>query len=196
MQRQLNANAVDTQRRRAERARLRRFAPWVGGLLLVAGIAAAIVSFAPNRNAPPQVLSKTPVKTPVKEKTVPLRPAETNVARQFLKTAVARADLDAAWKISGPNVRGGLSYKEWLKGDIPVIPYPIKSLATARFKIDYSYANEAVLEVALLPKTGASIKPQVFYLGLKLLRGPGGKRHWVVDNWVPRSSTLVPRAAN
>jgi hypothetical protein len=165
-------------------------------LLLVAGIVVAIVHFAPNRNAAPEVFSKTPARAPVKEKTVPLRPAEVRVARQFVTTAVARTDLEAAWKISGPNLRGGLSYEEWLTGKIPVVPYPVKSLATARFKIDYSYADRALLEVALLPKDGATIKPQVFYLGLKLVPGPGGKRHWVVDNWVPRSATLVPRAAN
>ena len=114
----------------------------------------------------------------------------------FVKTAVARQDLAAAWKISGPNVRGGLTYKEWLTGAIPVIPYPIKLLAVARFKIDYSYRDQALIEVALLPKDGASIKPQTFFLGLKRVAGSGGKPRWVVDSWVPRASTLVPQPAN
>jgi hypothetical protein len=191
----VSANAVETQRRRVS-PRLRRLAPWIGGLILIAGIVVAIVELAPNRNAAPQHITKTPPKVAVKPKTVRLSAAETNVARQFIKTAVARVDLPAAWKIAGPNVRGGLTYKEWLTGNIPVVPYPIKSLATARFKIDYSYRDEALIEVALLPKDGAKIKPQIFYLGLKRMAGPGGRRHWVVDNWLPRSSTLVPRAAD
>jgi hypothetical protein len=173
--------------------RVRRLAPWLAGLVLAGGIIAAIFSFLPNRNPAPQVLSKTTPKGPVKEKSVPLAAAARSVARQFVETAVARSDLAAAWKISGPNVRGGLTHAEWLTGSIPVIPYPIKSLATARFKIDYSYRNEALLEVALLPKSGAKIKPQIFYLDLKRVSGSGGKRHWVVDGWVPRSATLVPR---
>jgi hypothetical protein len=189
----VSTNVVDTQRRKVP-VRLRRLAPWIGGLLLVGGVVAAIVTFVPDRNPAPQASSPTPVRKPVKEKTVPLSAAETSVARQFLKTAVGRGDLASAWKIAGPNIRGGLTYKEWLTGNIPVVPYPIKSLATARFKIDYSYRNRALLEVALLPKPGANIKPQVFYLGLKRVPGPGGKRHWVVDNWVPRTATLVPRA--
>jgi hypothetical protein len=82
-----------------------------------------------------------------------------------------------------------------LTGNIPVVPYPLKSLATARFKVDYSHANDALLEVALLPKAGAKIKGQIFYLGLKRIRGPSGKRHWVVDSWVPRSSVLLPQSA-
>jgi len=176
--------------------RVRRFAPWIGGLILIAGIATAIVELAPNRNPSPEVVSKTPPQKAAKLKAVPLRKEATSVARQFLKTAVARDDLAAAWKIVGPNLKGGLTRQEWLSGNIPVIPYPIKSLATARFKIDASQENEALIEVALLPKTGSKIKGQIFWLGLKRIRGPGGQRHWVVDSWVPRSSTLVPRAAN
>ncbi len=36
--------------------RVRRFAPWIAGLLLAAGIATAVVTFVPSRNAAPQVL--------------------------------------------------------------------------------------------------------------------------------------------
>jgi hypothetical protein len=187
----MSANAVDTPRRR----NLRRLAPWVASLVLVAGIIVAIVQFAPNRNAPPEQISKAPANAPVKQKTVKLSKAATGVARQFVRTAVARADLAAAWKLAGPNVRGGLTYKEWMTGNIPVVPYPIKSLATARFKIDYSYRDEALLEVAMLPKPGSKIKGQIFAVDLKRVAGPGGTRHWVVDSWVPKSSTLVPQGS-
>ena len=106
-------------------------------------------------------------------------------------TAVARQDLAAAWKISGPNIRGGLTYAEWKTGNIPVVPYPIGSLKLAPFKIDYSYADEATIEIALLPKAGATIKPQLFSLLLNQVRGADGKRHWIVDNWVPISHPFV-----
>ena len=66
----------------------------------------------------------------------------------------------------------------------------------ARFKIDWSYRDEAGLEIALLPKASAKIKPQTFFILLKRVTGGGGKRHWVVDSWVPRSATLVPRPGN
>ena len=178
--------------------RARRLAPWAAGLLLLAGIAAAIVAFAPNKNPAPENLSQAPSKTPpsaTSPKTVPLSKDTTAVARTFLKTAVARNDLAAAWKISGPGIRAGLTHRQWMTGAIPVVPYPLKSIAVARFKIDWSYANQAGLEVALLPKGGATIKPQVFFILLKKV-GPTGKKHWLVDTWVPRSTPLVPVAAN
>ena len=80
-----------------------------------------------------------------------------------------------------------------MTGNIPVVPYPVALLKFAPFKLDYSYRNEALIEVAMLPKAGAKIKAQLFFLKLKRIVGPGGTRHWVVDNWVPRSSALVPR---
>ncbi len=179
---------------------LRRVTPWLSALILAVGVTYAIVAFLPHHHVAASSYkgtpSNTPTKAPAKPKTVPLAKAATAVARTFLRTAVARSDLNAAWSISDANIRGGLTYAEWMTGNIPVIPYPIKSLAVARFKIDYSYRDEALLEVALLPITGATIKPQTFYLGLKRTAGPRGKLRWVVDNWVPRASTLVPRPAN
>ena len=174
--------------------------PWLSGLILAAGIIFAIVVFWPSHHATIRPTSgpaaEAPAASPAKPKTVPLSKAATAVARTFLRTAVARVDLNKAWAISGANVRGGLTHAEWMTGNIPVIPYPIKLLAVARFKIDYSYRDQALIEVALLPKDGASIKPQTFFLGLKRVAGSGGKPRWVVDSWVPRASTLVPQPAN
>ena len=173
----------------------KRFAPWVAGLVLLAGIVAAIVVFVPSKNAAPGATDQTanpPAQAP-RPKTVPLLKETTSVAREFLKTAVARNDLDAAWKISGPDIRGGLTHREWMTGNIPVVPYPLKSLAVAKFKVDWSHANEAALEVALVPKDNANIKAQVFFIRLDRV-GPAGKKHWVVESWVPRSAPLVPAA--
>jgi hypothetical protein len=189
------STGVHTERR-GTAVRLRRLAPWLGGTLLVAGIVMGIIALAPGKSAPPQGPLGTPQTPAPTPKTVKLSAASTSVAREFVQTAVARRNLGAAWRISGPNIRGGLTYTEWKTGNIPVIPYPIGSLEFAPFKIDYSYRDEAQLEVALLPKASAKIKPQIFVLLLKRVRGAGGKPHWVVDNWVPRSSALVPRGIN
>jgi hypothetical protein len=190
------ASAAHVKQRRLGR-RTRRLLPWAAALLLVAGIVVAIVRLAPNRNAPPETPGPAQSQAPQapKPKTVPLGKDTTAVARAFLKTAVARKDLDEAWKIAGPNIRGGLTHGEWMTGNIPVVPYPIKTLAVARFKVDWSYANEAGLEVALLPRDNAGVKPQVFFILLKRV-GPAGKKRWLVDTWVPKSAPLVPVGGN
>jgi hypothetical protein len=124
-------------------------------------------------------------------KTIPLSPAALSVARKFIVTAVARRELRSAWAISGPHVRQGMKLKEWLTGNIPVIPF--ESNGPARMKVDYSYANRAMVEFILLPKGGNETKAQIFIMTL-IRVGPPGHKHWVVDGWLPRASTVVPNA--
>ena len=180
-------------RKKGWSARVERYAPWFAALVLVVGVAAVIVKFAPSKNAAPQVLAKAPPAAPVQQ-TVKFSPGAAKVMFQFIRTAVAREDLATAWKLAGPNVRGGLTHKEWLTGAIPVVPYPIDVRHFApRVKIDYSYKNDAQLELALLPKAGSGVRPQYFIAELKRLTGADGKMHWVVNNWVPRTALAVPR---
>src|SRR5262249_57738879 len=111
---------------------------------------------------------------------------ERYVAARFIQTAVARKHLDEAWTLVGPNLRGTLTREQWITGNNPVVPFPIDKLDTAPYKIDYSYTDSAMLEIALLPKQGSGIRSQLFMLILKKV-GRGKSARWVVDYWVPRS---------
>jgi hypothetical protein len=182
---------VDVRIPRRKRSRLERALPWVAGLVLVAGVIAAIVAFAPNRNPTPEKTSG-PAQVPVVPTKAPLSADAQQVAKLFVQTAVARKNLATSFDLVSPSLRGGLTRAEWLTGDIPVIPYPIDRLKVAPFKIDYAYKDEALLEIALIPKDGAGVKPQLFYLTLKRT-GAKGHERWVVDNWVPKGSALVPQ---
>ena len=82
-----------------------------------------------------------------------------------------------------------MTKREWLTGNIPVVYYPAKAIETATFKVDESYPDEAILEVALLPKESTKVKPQIFFIGLKKT----GSR-WRVSYWVPRAAPAVPNA--
>ena len=77
-------------------------------------------------------------------------------------------------------------------GREPVVPYPIDELDVAPYKVDESYTTRALLEVALLPREGSGVHAQVFFLELRKL-GSGEGARWVVDNWVPRASAVIPR---
>jgi hypothetical protein len=163
----------------------------VAGVTVACGVA-ALFAFGPNKDAAPEVFTNDPVQVPVVQKKAPLPEAAKQVAIRFVQTAVARENLEEAWELVGPNLRGGLTRKQWITGDNPVVPYPIDVLDVAPYKIDESYVDSALLEVALLPKEGADIKSQIFFLGLKKV-GKGENAHWLVDNWVPRGSALIPR---
>ena len=119
---------------------------------------------------------------------MPLSSSARKVAGRFILTAVLRKHLDEAWKLSGPLIRQGLTYKEWLTGNIAVVPF-LLPLKLTPMKVDYSYSNHALVEVALVPKGKGHA--QYFYLELKRI-GNGAGAHWVVWTWVPNAPPPIP----
>jgi hypothetical protein len=172
--------------------RTRRRVAWLaGGLALIAAIVGVLL-FGPNTNPTPPHVSAAPAQQPERLVHAPLPHEARRVAVRFIQTAVARKNLDEAWALVGPNLRGGLTKQHWVTGENPVVPYPIDELDVAPYKVDASYTRSALLEVALLPRKGSGVRAQVFFLELKKL-GSGHASRWVVDNWVPRASAVVPR---
>jgi len=166
--------------------------PWVSALVLAAGLIALIVKLVPGTSGttdagrtehPTIVPSKAP-------KSVPLSSEARHVAGRFVLTAVKREHLDEAWKLSGPQIRQDLTYKEWLTGNIPVVPY-LEPMSVTPMKVDYSYKNEALVEVALVPKANAAATTELFWLELKRV-GKGSKAHWLVWSWVPNLPPATP----
>jgi hypothetical protein len=117
---------------------------------------------------------------------VEMAPAERRAviatAARFVETAVRREHAEQAYDLVGPSLRGDTSRAEWRGGDIPVVPYPVED---ARWKFDYSYADEIGLQVAVFPEPGATLRPMVFNMSLRAV-GNGAKRRWLVDSWSPR----------
>jgi hypothetical protein len=166
--------------------------PWLVAVVLVgAAIAAGIIwsntgksTATPLTNQPAVDVSKVPA-------TVKLKPGAQTVARRFIETAVARKNLPEAYGLVTDALKQGQSLKSWKTGNIAVVPYPVDAVKYAPMKIDFSYANEAQIEVALLPKVGAKVKAQLFLMDLVKHNGK-----WLVNSWVPKSSPLVPNGSS
>jgi hypothetical protein len=171
----------------------RRALPWVGAALLLAGAIAALAVFVGNTASnPKETFSDEPAVDVTKpEKSITVPPEVKTIAQKFIKTAVARKDLESAYAIVGPSIKQGMTLAEWKTGDIAVIPFPVDELDYAPFKVDYAHPNDVLMEVALLTNEGSKIKGQTFFIGIKKF-GKGDKARWLVDNWVPRSSAPVP----
>jgi hypothetical protein len=172
--------------------RAHRWLFWCGALAIVIAGGAALMFLGPNKDAPPEVFTDAPVTQEPVLKKVALSQEAREVAGRFILTAVARKHLEEGWRLSGPNLRGGLSREEWLTGNNPVVPFPVDALAYAPMKIDESFETSALIEVALLPKKNSGVRSQLFFLALEKV-GKGKNAHWVVNNWVPRSSAVIPR---
>lgn len=174
------------------RATTRRSITLLSGLVLIAAVVALTVAWIGDTGTSQETqLSNEPAQIFTPRKQVPLDGAARQVAGRFILTAVARENLGESYELVHPELRQGMTRKEWLTGNIPVVFYPAKDIGQARFKVDESYPDEAILEVALLPKDEAKVKPQVFYIGLKKA-GKGTGTRWQVNYWVPRAAPQIP----
>jgi len=171
-----------------------RWLPWIAGLVLVAGVIAFTISrIGLHTNAPEGAhLGKGPVTISKDPPTVKVSPAARIVAGKFILTTVGRKDLATGWNLITPAMKQacGCSRKEWLKGNINVVPFPAEDISYAPFKTDWSHKNDLGLEVALLSKS-KRIKSQVFFIELKKRDGK-----WLVDYIAPRGNVAVPTTGN
>jgi len=165
-------------------------------LVLLAGIIAILLAtvFRGTGNAYPDKFSNKPAQLNHPQKPVSTSEDQISLMRDFLQTAVARTDLKRAYWLVGPDLRGGLTMKQWLGGTIPVLYYQATNARTAEFKTDYSYATTALFEVNLHAKPGTETRPSLlFYVGLKRQGGkPNGR--WLVNYFEPNWQAPVPMA--
>jgi hypothetical protein len=175
----------------------RRFFIVSGGVLAVGIVAfVSLVLLKNTGNAFTDTISNKPAQLYHREKTVPVSPAEIALARKFIKTAVARQDLDAAYNIVHGDLKGDLTRAQWRTGNIPVIGYPARNADTAAFQTDYSFPTSSLLEVDLVAKPGSDMRPHLlFFIGLKRAGGsPNGR--WLVNYWQPHWKPPVPQMVN
>jgi hypothetical protein len=172
---------------------------WAGGVAAVIAVAAIVATRVFSTDGTPAVVApklavtaRNASKTP---HTVALRPAVSRIVLRFVKTAVmrehaSRAALLEGWRLTGPKLKQGTSLHEWLQGTSSVTPFPDGAIAP-HLQIDHSYANDALLELALYPKGKSTVKPAVFLIGLHRY-GAGSKARWLVDYWAPHGSSSMP----
>jgi hypothetical protein len=145
-----------------------RWAPWIAGAVLVAGVAsyAAVRFTGDEATPPPHEKSK-------------LLPVERQVALEFVNTAVARKNLARAWDLAAPELKHDTTRDEWLAGTLRVVPYPVAQ-ATVMLHAVSSFTDTARFNVTFLPKPGTKVDPQTFLLDLRKVGDS-----WLVSAWTP-----------
>ena len=170
---------------------------WISGAVLAIGIAVflgVILSRGPSQstNDVAKVRSSKPSSSkPVANPKATPAPAALQVARRFLETAVQRKNLDAAYKIVGPDLKGGMSLAQWRKGNIAVAFYPARNAKTTSLIVKESHKNDLFLQVVLNPRKGSSVRTLAFTLGVHRAAG----KKWLVNYWVPDPTYRVKATA-
>lgn len=165
--------------------------------VLAVGIVAfvSLVLLRGTSNAFTDTISNKPAQLNHPDKKAPVSKDEIAIARQFIRTAVARKNLDSAYAIVHPDIKGTLTRKQWDTGNIPVVSFPARNTETAAFTTVYSYETSALLEVDLTATSAAlTTRPHLrFYVGLKR-QGDKPTGHWLVSYWQPHWRPPMPQA--
>jgi hypothetical protein len=118
------------------------------------------------------------------------RAAITRSIDVFVNHAVKRANTTAAFEVVAPEMRPGITRKQWARGDIPVYPFPARG-TTHPWNILYVTKDEVGLELQLIPRRGVKGQgPIIFHIYLRPVRGG----RWLVDSFMP-VATLAPIGA-
>lgn len=168
--------------------------PIVSGLVLLAGVVAVLIAFdvggirntADVSRPVPSNEPATPV--PAKQQAVPVNKAAAQVAIRFIDSAVARRNLEASYSLITPEVRGGLSLAEWKTGNIPVQYFPVwkKGAGFSPYRVEWSYRNELMLKILLVPEAGSGLKDTQFWIGVKKVGTPAvWKVNYFAPYWFP-----------
>jgi hypothetical protein len=168
---------------------------WISGAVFAAGLIAFLSAYAlRGTSGIHSPISNQPAQTHPNLIKAPPSKAALKVARQFIETAPLRKNLDQAYSLVGPSLKGNMTRKQWNTGNIPVIDYPAGNAKTAAFVVDWSYKTQIMLEVDLVAKkgSGANIRPHLpFFLGLERKDDkPNGP--WRVTTWIPVWHPPIP----
>jgi hypothetical protein len=161
----------------------------VFGVGLIVFLSVFVLRGSPGVQSP---ISTLPAQTTKKQVKAPPDPKAFKVARTFIETAVLRKNLDAAYPLVNPEIKGGLTKKQWETGNIPVIGYPADNSKTAAFTVLWSYKTQLMTIVDLVAKRGSHVRPHLpFFLGLvRAHNKPNGK--WLVNYFEADWSPPIP----
>lgn len=144
-----------------------------------AAVVALLIAFVPRGHTFGNNFSTTAAQTVAKQKTVPLTRADRReidrVLDRFVPPALGRQDSIRARPYAASDLLRGTTRRDWVTGDIPVPPYPVRQGQTHAYIVLYSFKDVAGLELGLHPRKGAKVGNAAFFVTMKRQH-----RRWLV----------------
>lgn len=146
--------------------RARRRFVRLGIALAVVGTAAAIAalvrspkqpSATPSKNAPPAQLVKQSTHVSAAD-----RRAIDRTLDQFIPAALGGASPATAWHLSGPQLKGGTTLREWRNGTSPIPHYPPRGTRFHNWTTVDSGKGFVDFNLLVHPRNGANGSSEVF----------------------------------
>jgi hypothetical protein len=108
------------------------------------------------------------------------RRAVSVVLAKFISGAVSKHDLAGTWDLAGPDLRQGITREDWLKGQIPIVPFAASKRGQGDWSVvNYSYPNKVGLELLMFPEHRSG---QLATVETDVVRGKDGR--WRVNYWM------------
>jgi hypothetical protein len=104
---------------------------------------------------------------------------------EFISAAVLREDPQAAWRLSSPELKAGVTRAQWDRGEMPVQPYPAR-IDKLSWRVLKAYRDHVELDVLLFPQPKANVGPMSFAVEMK----PAREHGWAVSYWYPRRALV------
>ena len=160
--------------------RARRRLVRLGIVLAVAGTVAAIMALvhggktpseSPAKNAPPaQLVKQSKYVSPADRRAID------RTLDQFIAAALDQTAPATAWRLSGPDLKGGSTLREWRHGTSPIPYYPARGKTFHGWTIIDAEPNSVDFSLLVHPRRGSQTSSWVF-------SGQMIKRHgrWLVN---------------
>ena len=153
-------------------------------LTALAATVGALLLLPEPAKPPPETFSDEPADIYVPQKPIKLdRQAKREIGEtleQFVQAGLGRRDLTTAYRLATPQLRGGISLREWKRGDLPVFPYAARKGDGHAWTKDYAFGDTVGVEIFLHPAPSEKLGPIAFKGSVRKLNG-----RWLVDSVVP-----------
>ena len=140
-----------------------------------AAVVALLIAFVPRGHTFGNNFSSAPAQTVAKRKQVPLTRADRReidtALDRFVPPAVGRRDPIRARPYAASDLLRGTTRRDWVRGDIPVPPYPVRQGQTHAYIVLYSFPRVAGLELGLHPRKAAKVGNAAFFVTMKRQHG-------------------------
>jgi hypothetical protein len=191
--------------------RFSRILFWIGAAVLAAGIVVLVVKLASRgsshpaaqaqrTHAPPQTQGARSAQARALKRQSTIKtfakvdPRAKQALNAFIASAVARKKMAVSYRLAAPAIRHGYTLRQWKKGTIPVLVYPLfKFPKTASYHLTYGVENHLLVDVRLISPPKEKLKPLSIRVELKRF-GSGADRRWLVSYLQPLYEPLVPVA--
>jgi hypothetical protein len=108
------------------------------------------------------------------------RRAVSAVLGKFISGAVSKHDLPGTWDLAGPDLRQGITRKDWVTGQIPIVPFAASKRGQGKWSlVNYSYPNKVGLELLMFPEHRNG---ELATVETDVVRGRDGR--WRVNYWM------------